>query len=634
MRYIPEDKWFDKGCELLAQKSYQKAVKMFEKSVKKDPHNELAWYKQGIAFTGYGKLSDSVHCFEKALAINPDNELALLQKANSVERLGNLEEANELFGMFINKSHDDVRIINTTKRKILNTKRLEKRGIKTLPQSKYEMAMQYVVDGEYEGALLIFESLITKDPEKLYLLYPYAVSLLETQKYKEALEITKRLVAKDKKNCEVLMLQGKIYHMMRNYQKAVKTYEQARLINETEGVRSALREVKNDIYDRQREKKKDLEARCLKGRLCLASQEFKEGRKYFQEIIKEDPSYDDAWLFQGLSFLLEKNFEAAVESFNRTLELQPKSSRALMMLGGALYFLQKYDEALEQFSTILERSPDYKEAKEFKELVVKAKNGEVNELILTRIFYLFAASFRYSELTGKFLRSSKRDHPSNVVFFEDKDLLEICDIICELEQTYNHPKNVGYFDFFMLMKNLYDAISFYKFKNGPLSRVAEFYLFVLGYFEFKASFNSERLHDRINRILRVIGGILKKEKILDTIDRLKAMQTLPVVEEKDKTEQHLKSVSWRLAGVTNISLRTDISINHEVIQSQIRLLNITRRGIYGPEGIEGIRRSFIQFKEQMEILSQKYKDVSDFGITPILMDMPYTFGEISKVLNI
>lgn len=47
-----------------------------------------------------------------------------------------------------------------------------------------------------------------------------------------------------------------------------------------------------------------------------------------------------------------------------------------------------------------------------------------------------------------------RDQTKAITFFEDKDLLEICDIICELEQTYNHPKNVGYFDFFMLIKNL------------------------------------------------------------------------------------------------------------------------------------------------------------------------------------
>lgn len=208
VKCIPEDKWFDKGSELLAQNSFLKAIKIFEKSIKKYPHNELAWYKQGIAFAGWGKLSESIRCFEKALTINPNCELALLQKAYSVERLGNLEEANELYDNYISRSQDDMRIINTIKRIIANNNRLEKRGIKIVPQ-----------------------------------------------KYEKTLKITENLLARDKKNYEVLMLQGEIYSKMRDYQKAIKTYEQAKLIKETEAVKSAIRRVKDKIDDQQRKSK-------------------------------------------------------------------------------------------------------------------------------------------------------------------------------------------------------------------------------------------------------------------------------------------------------------------------------------------------------------------------------------------
>jgi len=208
VKCIPEDKWFDKGSELLAQNSFLKAIKMFEKSVKKYPHNELAWYKLGIAFAGWDKLSNSIRCFEKVLTINPDCELALLQKAYSVQRLGNLEEANELYDKYISRSQDDMRIITAIKRKIANNNRLKKRGIKIVPQ-----------------------------------------------KYEKALKITENLLVRDKKNYEVLMLQGEIYSEMRDYQKAIKTYEQAKLIKETEAVRSAIKRIKDKIDDRQRKSK-------------------------------------------------------------------------------------------------------------------------------------------------------------------------------------------------------------------------------------------------------------------------------------------------------------------------------------------------------------------------------------------
>ncbi len=408
MKLMIEDELFDKGCELFEKGLYEKAVKIFSKSIKKYPNNEVAWYKKGVALARYGKLRDSIYCFEECLKINPDYELAILRKAYSIEGLGNLEEANDIYDEFIRISLDDIKIIDAMNCKIFNKQRLERRGIKTTTQNKYEEAMRYAVGGEYENALQIFESLIKTTPDRYYLLHPYAFSLYKTQNKEKAIEITENMLTKDKlKNYEVFMLQGKIYYETNDYQKAIKSYEMAREINKTEAVRSALRKVNDKIYDEQKKRKKDLEARCLKGRLCLTSLDYKEGRNYFQEIIKEEPSYDDAWLYQGLSYLLEKNFDDAIESLNKTLELRPKSYRALMMLGGALYFLQKYDEAIEKFNLILETSPDYKDAKEFKEITIKATNGEVNELILTKIYYLFAASFRYSELTGKFLRSPR-----------------------------------------------------------------------------------------------------------------------------------------------------------------------------------------------------------------------------------
>ncbi|MHA1507614.1 MAG: tetratricopeptide repeat protein, partial [Promethearchaeota archaeon] len=374
-----------------------------------------AWYNKGVALSGYGKLRDSIQCFDKTLLINPNSDLALLQKAYSVERLGNLEEANDLFEKYMKISQDDVKINVVVQRKILITQKLEKRGIK-LAQSQFEKAVSFVMRKEYEEALPIFESVIKSKPERLYPLFFYATSLVMTKYYDKALKITEKILARYEKDYGILMLQGKIYRWNMKYQEAINVYKKAKEIKNTDAVNDAIWEADNKLHGKEREKEKakkaDFEARCLKGRFHLAAQEYKEGRNYFQEIIEEDPTYDEAWLFLGLSYLLEKNFDDAVESLNKTLELRPGSYRALMILGGALYFLQRYDEAIQKFDIVLERSPKYEEAKEFKKITKKAKNGEVDQLILNKIFYLFAATFRHSELTGKFLKYSKESEKS------------------------------------------------------------------------------------------------------------------------------------------------------------------------------------------------------------------------------
>ena len=95
----------------------------------------------------------------------------------------------------------------------------------------------------------------------------------------------------------------------------------------------------------------------MKGRFHLSALEYEKGRNYFQELIEEDPSYHEAWLFLGLSYFLENNFNDAIKNLNRSIELRPHSYRALMILGGALYYLEKYDEAIEKIDEFVLNVP-------------------------------------------------------------------------------------------------------------------------------------------------------------------------------------------------------------------------------------------------------------------------------------
>ena len=142
------------------------------------------------------------------------------------------------------------------------------------------------------------------------------------------------------------------------------------------------------------------------------------------------------------------------------------------------------------------------------------------------------------------------------LYLSEKDLCEFCEAICELEFTYNNPENEKYFDFFMLFKNLFDAMSFYVYGDGAITRIAEFYLFISPFFQINSKcINSEYLHDRMESVLKCVWTPLKEQGVFDLIDGPKAMVTLPQVNEKEKREQHLKSQIWWLGTTINISLR-------------------------------------------------------------------------------
>jgi hypothetical protein len=90
------------------------------------------------------------------------------------------------------------------------------------------------------------------------------------------------------------------------------------------------------------------------------------------------------------------------------------------------------------------------------------------------------------------------------LYLSEKDLVDFCEAICQLELSYDNPENENYFDFFMLFKNLFDALSFYVYQNGPITRIAEFFLYISPFFQINGKcINSELLHDRMKTVLKV-----------------------------------------------------------------------------------------------------------------------------------
>jgi len=91
------DKWLIKGAHFFDWGEYEKAIKFFDKVIKKNPTNQKAWADKGATLINIGDCEEAVNCLDKSLEINPKNPLAWYNKGMALNECGRYEEAVECF---------------------------------------------------------------------------------------------------------------------------------------------------------------------------------------------------------------------------------------------------------------------------------------------------------------------------------------------------------------------------------------------------------------------------------------------------------------------------------------------------------------------------------------------------------
>lgn len=219
------------------------------------------------------------------------------------------------------------------------------------------------------------------------------------------------------------------------------------------------------------------------------------------------------------------------------------------------------------------------------------------------------------------------------LFFTEKDLAEYCEALCELEFSYDKPGNEAYFDFFMLFKNLFDAIGFHVYNNGPITRIAEYYMFVYAVFQSMGKkIHGESLRERMELVLNKVWEPLQQQGAFDSIDTTRALKTVPQVEEREQREQRLKSQTWGLGTTANMRLRADYPQGDPLTRSMFDLIALLRKATYGPEGAESLKEPLAQFKEECNDVRKSHDAIKDMWTSSFVKNVEEALKKVAEVL--
>jgi tetratricopeptide (TPR) repeat protein len=90
----------------------------------------------------------------------------------------------------------------------------------------------------------------------------------------------------------------------------------------------------------------------------LMMQRYREAKKSFDQAIKYDRKYADAYNNRGVVFYEEQKYGAAVKEYRRAIALDGNSASFFSNLGAALFAKKEFDPAVQAYDRALALDPD------------------------------------------------------------------------------------------------------------------------------------------------------------------------------------------------------------------------------------------------------------------------------------
>ncbi|MEP6466129.1 MAG: tetratricopeptide repeat protein [Parafilimonas sp.] len=211
-------------------------------------------------------------------------------------------------------------------------------------------------------------------PDSTGLRLQYAFALDSVKMYKEALVQMDRLVANDTSNYGLLYTQGQIAEDAGDTTLALKSYSHAAALYESPDVLLALAnlyaEMKNDrailLCSRVKAlglgRDKDADCAFITGVYYARLHKGDDAIKYFNECIRNNYTYMDAYIEKGLVYFDEQQYQKALDVFQFASTVNNLYADAYYYMARCYEMMNKKDSAVLRFKQSLQLDPTMDEA--------------------------------------------------------------------------------------------------------------------------------------------------------------------------------------------------------------------------------------------------------------------------------
>ena len=219
---------------------------------------------------------------------------------------------------------------------------------------------------QFAEAISLYQECIKLDGENLLVRNNIAACLIEQKKLDEALAVLDEAVrvynetAFEKRQYEhlakVLARKGRIFHLRKDFENAIKFYEDSLLENHVNKVSATLRQVKRDKKEQEKLAYIDpvlSEQHKEKGNEFYKQQKFPQALKEYEEALKRNPG--EIKVMSNLAAVLIKlmKFNEAMKYCDRVLEKDPENIKAMNRKGKIYQFNKEYHKAIDIYKKVL-----------------------------------------------------------------------------------------------------------------------------------------------------------------------------------------------------------------------------------------------------------------------------------------
>ena len=311
-KYAPDDYMYDFiiGTAYMKQKDFANSVEPLQKAMEKAPDNFGVYNSLGTAYIATGRSDDAIECYKKAIEMFPEKPMAYFNMGSAYQIQKKHKEACEYLKKAIELDDED-EIFKTT------------------------YALSLVKSEQYDEAIKIYKKLLVQHPEK------------DNYKY----NLISCYEAIGDNQTAILMLEGIVYVNPKLIYPAQKL---ANLYIKTNNLSRAKELFDTIILKNNPSAEVMHQYAVLSSSLCDTDA----AERILKKAIKMNPKMAKAHKDLAVIYLNKRLFDYADEEFKIAMELMPNDFEILFEYGNFLYSISKNTEAEKYYLDALEIEPE------------------------------------------------------------------------------------------------------------------------------------------------------------------------------------------------------------------------------------------------------------------------------------